>query len=235
MLDCCAPLERVKVGGMTFEEFACLARCNGLTVTTRRPAPLVGKEEEEEEEEEEGPAEERLSLSKGDATFSGRTMTVKEFRDAVKESCTGKLKDSCSRKHGSESGAGGTCCSEEDCLRIACISYDRSVLGQTGTGHFSPIGAYHAKTDQVLILDVARFKYPPHWASLKEVFCAMRTLDKDTGLPRGLAVLSKDAACCDMPTFFGWKNSGSLGKEVLDYATRVRRALRREETGGEVI
>jgi Phytochelatin synthase len=32
------------------------------------------------------------------------------------------------------------------------------VLGQTGSGHFSPIAGYHAATDSVLILDVARFK-----------------------------------------------------------------------------
>ena len=36
-------------------------------------------------------------------------------------------------------------------------------LGQTGDGHFSPIGGYDAASDQVLLLDVARFKYPPHW------------------------------------------------------------------------
>ena len=36
------------------------------------------------------------------------------------------------------------------------VSYSRKALGQTGDGHYSPIGGYHAATDQVLILDVAR-------------------------------------------------------------------------------
>ena len=34
MLDCCAPLPRVKDKGITFMEFACLAQCNGLVVDT---------------------------------------------------------------------------------------------------------------------------------------------------------------------------------------------------------
>lgn len=43
-------------------------------------------------------------------------------------------------------------------LQIVIASYDRKVLNQTGSGHFSPIGAYDKQTDSVLILDVARFK-----------------------------------------------------------------------------
>ncbi|KAI8851041.1 Phytochelatin synthase-domain-containing protein [Chytridium lagenaria] len=35
LLDCCAPLEQIKMKGMTFDEFACLARCNGLAVESR--------------------------------------------------------------------------------------------------------------------------------------------------------------------------------------------------------
>jgi hypothetical protein len=42
-------------------------------------------------------------------------------------------------------------------------AYSRKELLQTGDGHYSPIGGYHAPSDSVLILDVARFKYPPHW------------------------------------------------------------------------
>lgn len=36
LLDCCAPLDRVKQEGITFDQFACLARCNGATVEPRR-------------------------------------------------------------------------------------------------------------------------------------------------------------------------------------------------------
>jgi Phytochelatin synthase len=56
---------------------------------------------------------------------------------------------------------------------------------QTGTGHFSPIGGYHAGKDMALLLDVARFKYPPHWVPLCLLWEAINTVDNSTGLPRG--------------------------------------------------
>jgi glutathione gamma-glutamylcysteinyltransferase len=56
---------------------------------------------------------------------------------------------------------------------------------QTGTGHFSPIGGYHAGEDMALILDVACFKYPPHWVPLQLLWEAMNTIDESTGLLRG--------------------------------------------------
>lgn len=62
-----------------------------------------------------------------------------------------------------------------------------SVSLQTGTGHFSPIGGYHGGRDMVLILDVARFKYPPHWVPLTLLWEAMDTVDKATGQSRGYA------------------------------------------------
>ncbi|KAJ4726930.1 Phytochelatin Synthase, Glutathione gamma-glutamylcysteinyltransferase [Melia azedarach] len=79
--------------------------------------------------------------------------------------------------------------SSEDCHVIT--SYHRGVFKQTGTGHFSPIGGYHAGKDLVLILDVARFKYPPHWVPLTLLWEAMDTIDEATGLPRGFMIVSK--------------------------------------------
>ncbi len=68
---------------------------------------------------------------------------------------------------------------QEDSFIVA--SYSRSTLGQTGDGHYSPIGGYHPEKDLVLILDVARFKYPPHWVSLKLLVESMRKIDVSTG------------------------------------------------------
>ena len=45
--------------------------------------------------------------------------------------------------------------------RVVIVGYDRRALGQTGEGHFSPIGGYDPASDLALVLDVARFKYPP--------------------------------------------------------------------------
>jgi glutathione gamma-glutamylcysteinyltransferase len=46
--------------------------------------------------------------------------------------------------------------------QLMAVSYSRASLGQTGSGHFSPVGAYTSMNGgMVLILDVARFKYYP--------------------------------------------------------------------------
>eukprot|EP00586_Coscinodiscus_wailesii_P020808 CAMPEP_0172517008 /NCGR_PEP_ID=MMETSP1066-20121228/281044_1 /TAXON_ID=671091 /ORGANISM="Coscinodiscus wailesii, Strain CCMP2513" /LENGTH=160 /DNA_ID=CAMNT_0013298753 /DNA_START=258 /DNA_END=737 /DNA_ORIENTATION=- len=78
--------------------------------------------------------------------------------------------------------------SSQETLLIS--SYARSALGQTGCGHFSPIAAYHEQSDQVLILDVARFKYAPYWVSLKELYVAMTCIDDATGMSRGWFLVS---------------------------------------------
>uniref|UniRef100_A0A0E0L6P2 glutathione gamma-glutamylcysteinyltransferase n=1 Tax=Oryza punctata TaxID=4537 RepID=A0A0E0L6P2_ORYPU len=79
--------------------------------------------------------------------------------------------------------------SSQDCHLIA--SYHRKPFKQTGTGHFSPIGGYHAGQDMALILDVARFKYPPHWVPLPLLWEAMNTTDDATGLLRGFMLISR--------------------------------------------
>ena len=58
-------------------------------------------------------------------------------------------------------------------------------MAPAGDGHFSPIGGYHADKDMVLILDTARFKYPPHWVPLADLYMAMAPADPATGKPRG--------------------------------------------------
>ncbi|MBZ0238253.1 MAG: phytochelatin synthase family protein, partial [Deltaproteobacteria bacterium] len=74
---------------------------------------------------------------------------------------------------------------------VLIAAYDRKLLEQTGAGHFSPIGGYHAASDQVLVLDVARFKYPPHWVALPRLAVAMRTTDPTTGRLRGALLLRR--------------------------------------------
>ncbi|KAG6584559.1 putative glutathione gamma-glutamylcysteinyltransferase [Phytophthora cinnamomi] len=94
--------------------------------------------------------------------------TLEQFRDIVKHSCATSSE-------------------------IVVLNYSRKVLGQTGDGHFSPIGGYHAERDMVLLMDVARFKYPPHWVKLSRVFDAMQRIDQSMDLPRGLVILREGA------------------------------------------
>lgn len=72
---------------------------------------------------------------------------------------------------------------------ILIASYNRQVLQQTGTGHFSPIAAYDEVSDDVLILDTARFKYGAHWVPLSLLFEAMLPEDPATGKSRGYILL----------------------------------------------
>lgn len=69
--------------------------------------------------------------------------------------------------------------------------YSRGALNQTGGGHYSPLAAWHPGEDRVLILDVARFKYPPHWATVESLWRAMEHPDPATSLPRGWIGLSR--------------------------------------------
>ncbi|MBA3067899.1 MAG: hypothetical protein FP825_05375 [Hyphomonas sp.] len=53
---------------------------------------------------------------------------------------------------------------------------------------------YHARKDLALILDVARFKYPPHWVSAERLWRAMERVDPTTGQSRGWIVIRRRAA-----------------------------------------
>lgn len=70
-------------------------------------------------------------------------------------------------------------------------NYNRKTLAQEGDGHLSPLAAYDAASDSVLMLDVAKFKYPPAWVTLGELLESMQTIDSDSGKSRGLVVVEK--------------------------------------------
>jgi hypothetical protein len=63
--------------------------------------------------------------------------------------------------------------------RYVIVNYLRRAIGQERGGHISPLGAYDAEADKFLILDVARYKYPPVWVKAAELFNAMNTVDSD--------------------------------------------------------
>ena len=58
-------------------------------------------------------------------------------------------------------------------------------------GHFSPIGAYDAARDLVLMLDVYKKDYEPVWAPLPRLAKAMGTPSRKTGEPRGYAFVRR--------------------------------------------
>ncbi|KAJ9176468.1 hypothetical protein P3X46_011777 [Hevea brasiliensis] len=93
------------------------------------------------------------------------------------------------------SSEGKVCCEQLEKVKAKGISFgklvclahyrDWSFFTDWWTGHFSPIGGYHAGRDMALILDVARFKYPPHWVPLTLLWEAMNNIDETTGKNKG--------------------------------------------------
>ena len=73
------------------------------------------------------------------------------------------------------------------------VNYLRKALGQQIGGHISPLGAYDEKSDRFLILDVARYKYPPVWVTASDLFDAMNTPDSDNdNKTRGYVLISSE-------------------------------------------
>jgi len=73
-------------------------------------------------------------------------------------------------------------------------NYDRRALGQKGGGHFSPLAAYDPDQDRVLILDVARYRYPAVWVSTPDLWRAIRSIDTSSGRSRGVLIIEAPAA-----------------------------------------
>jgi hypothetical protein len=77
---------------------------------------------------------------------------------------------------------------------ILIVNFGRAEFGQAGIaggGHISPVAAYNAETDRFLILDVARYKYLPSWATAERLFAAMNTPDSSSGKSRGYVIVRK--------------------------------------------
>jgi glutathione gamma-glutamylcysteinyltransferase len=178
MVNCCLDLKSVQAEGVTLAVFAGIATCQGLSVqvTYAAAAPDDGEDEDE-------------------------TVSLERFRRAVEMACVEDDHDD----HPDDSpllpaAAVATTTPpppiiDDDAAAavsldtVLVVSYSRQVLGQTGSGHFSPIVAYDRRTDSVLIADTARFKYGAHWVHLPLLFAAMRPMDPDTGRSRGYVLL----------------------------------------------
>ena len=75
--------------------------------------------------------------------------------------------------------------------RFVLVNFLRKALGEERGGHISPLGAYDEKADRFLILDVARYKYPPVWVKTSDLFDAMNTTDSDNNnKTRGYVLIS---------------------------------------------
>ena len=72
------------------------------------------------------------------------------------------------------------------------VNFLRKGLGQEGAfGHFSVLAAYNDTSDSVLVLDVARYKYPPFWVKMADLLNAMNTADSRSKQTRGYLIVGR--------------------------------------------
>lgn len=76
----------------------------------------------------------------------------------------------------------------DDKYFIVANFYGKRLKNKTG-GHISPIGAYHEKSDSVLVLDVALHKDRWYFVSVKDLYSAMNSKDGDNY--RGYLIVTK--------------------------------------------
>lgn len=74
---------------------------------------------------------------------------------------------------------------------VALLNYARGPLGQVGSGHISPVGAYDAVSDSFLVMDTASHKYPWVWVEAAALYGAASTTDPDSGRSRGLLLVRR--------------------------------------------
>ena len=75
--------------------------------------------------------------------------------------------------------------------RYLLVNFSRATLSDDniGGGHFSPLAAYNGRADDLLVMDVARYKFPPFWVDTDLLWQAMATTDTTSGRHRGYIVV----------------------------------------------
>merc|ERR1712129_419745 len=88
-----------------------------------------------------------------------------------------------------------------------------------GSGHWSPVAAFAPTSDRVLIMDVARYKWGPHWVRTDDLIRALDTADVggERKASRGWMLLEK-----------GGKPRRPLCALIKDPETKVTKVMPRQ-------
>jgi hypothetical protein len=68
---------------------------------------------------------------------------------------------------------------------LLVVNYTLAPILAVGLGHYSPVGAFDAGADRVLVLDTYRQGWEPYWAPCSLLWDAMCTQDAEAGAARG--------------------------------------------------
>eukprot|EP00484_Ammonia_sp_Unknown_P011139 CAMPEP_0197073336 /NCGR_PEP_ID=MMETSP1384-20130603/210555_1 /TAXON_ID=29189 /ORGANISM="Ammonia sp." /LENGTH=539 /DNA_ID=CAMNT_0042512173 /DNA_START=17 /DNA_END=1636 /DNA_ORIENTATION=+ len=211
MLDCSVSKDEIQSNGMTLDQCVSIARCNGLKVQCNRPEKKYVN------------ANTKVMVKQ----YTTALLKQLEQEDGADEKEKGGVLSPTNREYRSLQEF-------RDDVVLACVTanapqiilcYSRLGVGQVGTGHFSPVGGYNQKRDMVLILDVARFKYAPHWVPLRTLYNAMCMTDSDNkSRTRGWMMCSVENSA---KSFFFSINVRDLhvadAMELQQYTTRTVR------------
>jgi glutathione gamma-glutamylcysteinyltransferase len=178
---CCFSSAHIQRHGLAVHELAQLARCHGAHVVMKRPIPIATTS---------AFGGDTSALSADSATTEDKNeqddeeyFTLDDFRNdlisVLTTTANNNEDDTPNDNHKNT---------------MLVVSFSRAALSQTGDGHYSPVAAYHAATDSVLILDVARFKYPPYWVAVADLYRAMQPRDVVTKKSRAWFLIAASAA-----------------------------------------
>jgi len=71
--------------------------------------------------------------------------------------------------------------------------FSETAVGSGDYGHFSPVAAYDARQDLVLVMDVWRYEYEPYWIPVAKLVESMMTASRITGEPRGYLTVGMES------------------------------------------
>jgi hypothetical protein len=194
----CLNLGKIKDYGMTLEEYCIISKCNGVFTEAYRP----------DIDEERTEKEIIIKIKERKIDSLGEHLNREKYQQKIYSY----------NRHENKNGivehdANNSECKHDTEIIIKNANLDffrtviyastrrenffvvantsRKALKQTGDGHFSPVAAYHFQSDNVLLLDAARFKYNSVWLTIPMIFNSFKSLDKETNLFRGFILSSR--------------------------------------------
>lgn len=144
LLDCCEPLPIVQQQGIPLRKLHCLARCNGAQSRIAY-GDAVSLEAFREV---------KLCVYMCVVVYVYNILLPRPHTHSLHPYARTHHQDVIRVTHAPSSSDGDGDGGPE----ILLAGYSRKTLGQTGDGHFSPVGGFHRGRDLVLLMDVARFK-----------------------------------------------------------------------------
>ena len=181
-LHCTNPLLLKK--GLCLEEYSILARCNGLFIQSFRPSETLNNVKLINDQiaflaKSKKPTIDPLHSKVITHEYEANTYCCGTNQFTVNQSTFNTFRTAC------------IACSRRNSM-ILTVNSSRKFLQETGSGHFSPLCGYHNKTHSVLLLDIARYKYPPYWIECRYIYNSLIPFDCDRRKRRGFSVISKE-------------------------------------------